>query len=314
MNRTLSLLLIAVIAVLSSCMKMTSTYTIRADGSGEQETSMGYKLDTMTMLREMAKAQMGEDHGDEDPFAKLDEAFDEKKFKETMTKAGMEDISTKVEEKDGWKTLTAKSKFKDLSAMLAKAVDGEEIKKAKAENPEMSGMMDGLMSKLFAFYKTNDPNIVKMSLIPPLGSLFPVGEDSPFEKLDELGEDERAMIEDQMEQMRTMFALDQMKMEMKVRLPGDVTEVQGAKKDEKEANVVSWTLKGADVGIDSVKTMFGLKDGIWVKFKKPADFKIALKDEPKAAESKPAGGTTPKPAEPAKKTGEEEKKKKEDGG
>ncbi len=313
MKRTISLLLIAIMAVLPSCMKMTATSTIRGDGSGEQEMSFGYKLDTIAMLRQMAEGQMGEEHEGEDPFAKIDEnLFDEKKLKESMTKLGMEEVTVKVEEKDGWKNMSLKGKFKDLSAMMAKNLESEDVKKAKSSNPELGSMMDGFAAKTFAFYKTNDPNIVKISILPPIGSLFPTGDENPLEKLDDLGEDERAMIEQQMEQMRAMFALDQMKMELKMRLPGDVTEVHGAKKDEKEANVVTWSMKGADIGIDSAKTMFGMKDGIWAKFKKPADFKITLKDEPKATESKPAGGTTPKA--PAKPVGEEEKKKKEDGG
>lgn len=310
MKRTLSLLLVAALAILPACMKMTTANTVNADGSGDMEMTLGYKLDTVEMLKGMVEGQMGEEGGGEDPFAKIDEMFDEKKMTESMTKAGMHDVATKIEEKDGWKTMTVKGKVKNYDEMFKKATESEDAKKAKSENPEAGEMMEKLMGGSFGFFKTDKEDVVKMSLIPPIGDLLPGGEDNPLEKLDDLGEDERAMIEQQMEQMRAMFALDQMKIEMRVRLPGEIVDVQGVKKDEKEANVATWTLKGADVGLDSVKSMFGMKNGIWVKFKKPADFKITLKEE-KKAESKPAGGTTPKA--PEKKTGEEEKKKKEDG-
>ena len=312
MKRTLSLVLVAVLALLPACMKMSVGNTVNADGSGDMEMSFGYKLDTIEMLKGMVEGQMGEEGGGdgEDPFAKMDEIFDEKKIKESMTKAGMNDVTTKIEEKDGWKTMTVKGKIKSYDEMMKKASESEDVKKAKAEDPEAGAMIDKLMGGSFGFFKTDKEDVVKMSLIPPIGDLLPGGEENPLEKLDEMDEDQRAMIEQQMEQMRAMFALDQMKVEMRVRLPGEIIDAQGVKKDEKEANVATWTLKGADVGLDSVKTMFGMKNGLWVKFKKPANFGITLKEE-KKAESKPVGGTTPK--SPEKKSGEEEKKKKEDG-
>lgn len=312
MKRTLSLVLVAVLALLPACMKLSVGNTVNADGSGDMEMSFGYKLDTIEMLKGMVEGQMGEEGGGdgEDPFAKMDEIFDEKKIKESMTKAGMNDVTTKIEEKDGWKTMTVKGKIKSYDEMMKKASESEDVKKAKAEDPEAGAMIDKLMGGSFGFFKTDKEDVVKMSLIPPIGDLLPGGEENPLEKLDEMDEDQRAMIEQQMEQMRAMFALDQMKVEMRVRLPGEIIDAQGVKKDEKDANVATWTLKGADVGLDSVKSMFGMKNGLWVKFKKPANFGITLKEE-KKAESKPAGGTTPK--SPEKKTGEEEKKKKEDG-
>jgi len=312
MKRTLSLVLVAVLALLPACMKLSVGNTVNADGSGDMEMSFGYKLDTIEMLKGMVEGQMGEEGGGEgeDPFAKMDEMFDEKKIKESMTKAGMNDVTTKIEEKDGWKTMTVKGKIKSYDEMMKKASESEEVKKAKADDPEAGAMMDKLMGGSFGFFKTDKEDVVKMSLIPPIGDLLPGGEENPLEKLDEMDEDQRAMIEQQMEQMRAMFALDQMKVEMRVRLPGEIIDAQGVKKDEKDANVATWTLKGADVGLDSVKSMFGMKNGLWVKFKKPANFGITLKEE-KKAESKPVGGTTPK--SPEKKSGEEEKKKKEDG-
>jgi len=311
MKRTLSLVLVAVLALLPACMKLSVGNTVNADGSGDMEMSLGYKLDTVEMLKGMVEGQMGEEGGEgEDPFAKMDEMFDEKKIKESMTKAGMNDVTTKIEEKDGWKMMTVKGKIKSYDEMMKKATDSEEVKKAKADDPEAGAMMDKIMGGSFGFFKTDKEDVVKMSLIPPIGDLLPGGEENPLEKLDEMDEDQRAMIEQQMEQMRAMFALDQMKVEMRVRLPGEIIDAQGVKKDEKDANVATWTLKGADVGLDSVKSMFGMKNGLWVKFKKPANFGITLKEE-KKAESKPVGGTTPK--SPEKKSGEEEKKKKEDG-
>ena len=312
MKRTLSLVLVAVLALLPACMKLSVGNTVNADGSGDMEMSFGYKLDTIEMLKGMVEGQMGEEGGGdgEDPFAKMDEIFDEKKIKESMTKAGMNDVTTKIEEKDGWKTMTVKGKIKSYDEMMKKASESEDVKKAKAEDPEAGAMIDKLMGGSFGFFKTDKEDVVKMSLIPPIGDLLPGGEENPLEKLDEMDEDQRAMIEQQMEQMRAMFALDQMKVEMRVRLPGEIIDAQGVKKDEKDANVATWTLKGADVGLDSVKSMFGMKNGLWVKFKKPANFGITLKEE-KKAESKPVGGTTPK--SPEKKSGEEEKKKKEDG-
>ena len=311
MKRTLSLVLVAVLALLPACMKLSVGNTVNADGSGDMEMSLGYKLDTVEMLKGMVEGQMGEEGGEgEDPFAKMDEMFDEKKMKESMTKAGMNDVTTKIEEKDGWKMMTVKGKIKSYDEMMKKATDSEEVKKAKADDPEAGAMMDKIMGGSFGFFKTDKEDVVKMSLIPPIGDLLPGGEENPLEKLDEMDEDQRAMIEQQMEQMRAMFALDQMKVEMRVRLPGEIIDAQGVKKDEKDANVATWTLKGADVGLDSVKSMFGMKNGLWVKFKKPANFGITLKEE-KKAESKPVGGTTPK--SPEKKSGEEEKKKKEDG-
>ena len=69
---------------------------------------------------------------------------------------------------------------------------------------------------------------------------------------DELG---RAEIEGQMEQMRTMFSLDQMKAEMKFRLPGDVIEAQGVKKDEKETPKNNLRLEGKKDSVREIKGM-----------------------------------------------------------
>jgi hypothetical protein len=108
--------------------------------------------------------------------------------------------------------MTVKGKVKNYDEMFKKATESEDAKKAKSENPEAGEMME----KSWAAPSVSSRPTRKTSSRCPLSADRrppPGGEDNPLEKLDDLGEDERAMIEQQMEQMRAMFALDQMKIE-----------------------------------------------------------------------------------------------------
>ncbi len=301
-----------------ACIKQGQEATIKADGTATVKLTMGIKTEVIENLRAMIESMGG---GDDDQsgevtgvFDKLTAALDDKKIGEEWKKMGLEITKSSTTEKDGWKTVDLEASIKNVSEYSKKYAEWQKAMQEKVsggmQNPkEMLNALDKmLLPAIPRFYKTDKANIVKVGVTPRMGNMFDKMDENPLSKLEEMGDEERAMFDAQMNQMRAMFALDEMKVEMKYTLPGKVTAVSGLKQD---GNTVTFSMLGKNIGIDTIKDVATMgKNGMTATVQiDEKDWKIALEDEPKATESKPVEKT----AKPAKKTEEEEKKKEKDG-
>jgi hypothetical protein len=306
------LALVLAAAVLSaSCVKMVQSGVVNADNTAKIKMTVGYKLDSIDGLKSFMDGLPIPEEAKEEMFTNLDEIpskFSDKEIVEKIKKAGVDVTSSATVEKEGWKLVEIEGAIKDVNAFIANSA--ADMKKGMSED----GMDEAIASRMgnvgFRFFKTAEADVAKFSIMPPLNDLLPEQADEAMEKLDELGDEERAQIEMFLDMFRAAVSLDQMRVEMKFTLPGKIQSVKGCKQEGEDTIVM--TLKGSDIGLDGAKDVFGLKNGVYATFKfDPQTFKINLVDE-KVAESR---GTTPSaPVEPAKeKKNEEEKKKGEDG-
>jgi hypothetical protein len=277
MKRLLVLSLVGALSLTGGCVKMTNKATINNDASGT--VSMNFALNTQAI--EQLKSMM-EGVGDMGGGGQIDEAnealdtleamFDEKKFTEKLKGVGLEITSAKRGDKDGWKTMDVEGKFSDINVWIEKSA------KDAGKEAEKFGMP---MGKDFGtmtpkFYKTDRPNVGEIVLIPAMDTMM---QDMPMdlEMIEEMGDEERDMIEGQMDRMKTMFFADQMKMEMVFTLPGKILDVKGAKKEGD--NGIKFAFSGSEINLDGLKTMFGFKNGISATFEIPEDCKIKFQDK-----------------------------------
>lgn len=318
--KKLSLVLPLAAALLcSSCVKSTKESAFKADNTATVKMSMGYKLDAVEAVKGFIEQQMGgEEDGEEGPGAKIDEGlakiFNEKKIAEDMKKSGVELSKSTMTEKDGYKTVELEGVVKDVNAWVKKAAELEKEAEAMGESMGEDGpdleKLPIFQSLMMApkFYKTDKPDVAKVVVIPSLGDKMPEG---AFDQLEEMDDDQREQVETFMNMIRGMISLDEMRVEMKTKLPGKILSTKGCKQEGEDTMVFS--MKGADIGLDGVKNLFGLKDGVYCTFQfNPQEMKIVLEDEPKPTDSKPAEKKKEEP-KPAKKDEEEKKKGGEDG-
>jgi len=309
MSRTIPFVLALAAAIaFSACTKMSHKATVNADNTGSLVMKMSYKTEAIENLKSLA-SQMGggEDGGEMDEnLKKLDEAFDEKKISEKLKKQGLEVKSTKAVEKDGWKGVEVEADIKDVNAWVEAA--GKESEKSKDDDHSMGpmSMPGGNMNFAPKFYKTDTAGVGEIVLIPPMNEAMEGMGNMP--DLDEMDEDQRAMVEAMMDNIKAQLSVDEMLVEMTIKLPGAVAAVKGCKKVDD--HTVLWTMKGADMTLDGVKTMFGMKDGVSATFQIPEGCKINFADPPKKA-AKPAeekkDETEPKEKKGGLKIGDEKK-------
>lgn len=311
--KKLSIGLPLVAALLSaSCVKMTQETAFKADGTATMKMSMGYKLDSVDALKGLIEQfGGGGDDSEDGPGAQIDKAvkeLDEAKLVEQQKATGVEITKHATVEKEGWKSVEMEGVIKDVNAWVKKA--GEAVK-SKAEESGAPGMDAMPFSKMTPrFYKTDKENVAKFVLIPAMGDML--GEmGANLDQIDEMEDEQREQIEGVINMVRTTVSLDEMRMEMKVKVPGKILTVKGCKQDGDDG--IAFTMKGADIGLDGVKNLFGLKEGVYATFQfDPKDFKIVLETEAKAADSKPAAPVDDA-KKPEKKNEEEKKKGGEDG-
>ena len=121
-----------------------------------------------------------------------------------------------------------------------------------------------------------------------------------LEELEDLGDDELDQLEQSMEMFKQMLSVDDMALEIIINLPGKIVATKGCKKSGE--NGLKFTFKGGDIGIESLSSLFGFKDGISATFEIPEGCKIQFKDKKGEAKAE---------ADDAKK--DEEKKEKKGG-
>jgi hypothetical protein len=303
-----SLLLAAFVA--TGCIKTSTESSVSNDGSATVKMSMGYKKEVIENFKSLIETNMGDDdeHGGaaKDGFAKFESAFDDKKVAEEWKKLGLEVAKASTIDKDGWKKVEIEGSLKNVSEYARKHADAMKKLAAAAESggpmDAMSGMDPAKLSlpSMPRFYKTDQPNVAKVVLNSGDSS----SQNAQLDKFEDMSDEEREQIEMGLDQMRSMFGLDDMKIQLKVKLPGKILSVSNAKQDGD--NGLTFELLGSNFTVDTIANMAKTKGMITATIQiDPKEFKIPLEDEPKA-DSKPA-----KPVEKPKKD-EEEKKKNED--
>lgn len=262
---------------LQSCLKMGATTEVKNDASATVAFSFQVNTAAIEAIKELVDGVGG--GGEEmeqalEAFDQIDELFNEKKIGEKLKEAGLDVTSAKAGSRDGWKTMEVKAAVKDLNAFLKKA---EKDQKEEVEDLPIDLPFGDIGSMVPAFYKTSTQGVGKVVLIPAIGDLL---NDASFdlEQLEDLADDELEQIEAQIEAMKLMLSLDQLKLEVALTLPGKVVKTKGCKKVGE--NGLKFALKGGDLNIDGVRSLFGLKDGVSATFQIPQGCKIVFKDEP----------------------------------
>ena len=311
MKKLMFALPLAAAMLAASCVKVTNENGFKADNTATMKMTVGYKLDAVEGLKGLiAQFGGGEDESEDGPTAQIDkalESFDEKKIVEQLKKSGIEVTKSATVEKDGWKLVEMEGAVKDVNAWIKKSKEATEEGKKEAAGEGMPNLPISALP--LHFYKTDKPDVAKFVIVPPLGDLLPEGADEGLDQIENLDDEQREQIETMINMVRSQISLDEMRVEMKCKLPGKILSAKGCKQEGDDTMVFS--MKGGDLGLDGVKNLFGLKEGVYVTFQfDPKEMKITLEDEPKATDSKPA---VKEEAKPAKKDEEEKKKGGEDG-
>jgi hypothetical protein len=298
--------------VAGGCIKSSNDATVGGDGSAKIKMSIGYKKEVIDNIKAMIDAQMGgeDESGGDGPaegFAKFEASFDDKKIAEQWKKHGLEVAKSSTAEKDGWKSVEIEGSVKNVTEYARKrAATMKEMQDAASEGP-MAAMSEMSADRLALpavprFYKTDQPNVAKVVL--ETGDMGSKPEGMP--DFEEMSDEEREQVEMGFDQMRAMFGLDDLKIGLRMKLPGKILSVSNAKKEGDD--VIVFELLGSNLTVDTMAEMGRTKGQVSATLQfDPTTFKIALEDEPKA-ESKPAAKKDEKP----KKDEEEKKKKDED--
>lgn len=275
--------------LLPSCMKMEAKNSIKADNTGTMSIKMMLKTEVIDNMKAMIESAGADAEGSEG-LDKLNESIDEKAMVEKLKKSGVEVVSSKSVDKDGWKGFEIEGKIPDVNAFSEKSAKVAEADAASAAGGESAHMnFSGMREMAMAFFKTADPAVGSMQIVPPVGDMMANmgGDENPLARLDEASEEELQMFEGMMEMMKSQFALDQMTMSMIIGVPGEIVSMKGCTKTEDGKGVV-YSMKGSDFNLQSIKTMMGLKDGVSVDFKIPEGCKLVFKDRPKKDAPAPA--------------------------
>lgn len=288
MKRLTALLLVALLGIgLSGCVKMNSATDLKNDGSGTVKMSMGLKTEALETIKAQLEA-MGEMGGEgmeqaQEAFDELEDMFDEKKLAAKLKESGLEVVSTKSSDEAGWKTLEIDAKFADVNAWLERSKKLADKESEDVDSPWEGMPMGDFGGMVPTFYKTKTPGVGQIVLIPPMKEAM-AGMPMDPEELEELGDEELDMIEGQLDMMKAMFSINEMKMQMSFTVPGEVVETKGCKSKDR---TLSFTFGGSDINVAGMKTLFGMKNGVSATFKIPEGCAIKFKDMP-SANSEPA--------------------------
>lgn len=305
---TVPVLAFLVSLTMVGCIKSSNTAAINGDNTGSMTMKVGVKTEAIEQIKAMAENMggMGGDEGGDqvdEAFKEIDALMDEAKLREKLEKGGFKLAKVSSSEKEGWKTLEVEASIPDVNLAIEKAVKDTD---KKTEGTPLHGMQlpgGNGMIMLPSFYKTETEGVGQAVLVPAIAEMFESMGENPLEQLEDMDDEMRDMVEAQIENMKSMFSVDEMSIEMTIKLPGDIVAVKGCKKVDDRT--VTFAMKGGDITMDSMKNMMGLKDGVSVTFKIPEDCKLKFQDAPKKAEKK---------AEPAEGQEGEEKKEKKKGG
>jgi hypothetical protein len=302
MKKVASLSLIAAVLAMGGCFKQSAESTIKNDGSATVKLSLSYKTEVVKQILEQIE-QASEMMGDspelekaKERMAKVEEAFSDKKAAEEWKKLGLEVTKSTSSEKDGWKGFEIEGSAKNISEYNRKVA---ESKKAGAEDDKEDPARFAI-PRFPKFYKTDQPNVAKIVL----GWRDSSQTDAQMKQLENIPDEQREQIQEAFEAQRAMLSLDDLKIQLRIRLPGKILSVSNAKQDGE--NTLVFEMLGSSINLDTLSKL-GQLPSATMQFD-PKEFKIPLEDEPKGADSKPAS----KPVEKPKKDEEEKKEKEED--
>jgi hypothetical protein len=304
MKRLALVPMLAAVLLAAGCFKVASDTAIKNDGSATVKLSMSAKsevVETMKAQLDMASEQMGDDNPQvaqmRELLDKFEAAFDEKKAAAEWKKLGLEVAKASTSDKDGWKGFEIEGSAKNIA----------EYNKLRAESrksAKQSGRMSmGLDPAAFVtprfpkFYKTDQPNIAKVVLASreqPDGQPRMPDPQNP-------SDEDKQKIEAFLEQGRAQASLDDIKIEVRVKLPGKILSVSNCKQD---GDQLVLQILGSGLSADSIVQM-NQPPTATLEID-PKEFKIPLEDEPKT-DSRPTSRTAEKP-----KKDEEEKKNKDE--
>jgi hypothetical protein len=296
--------LLLVSVVIGGCFKLSSDSTVNNDGSMSVKLSMTHKAEILEMMKaqlDQAVEMIGEDNPQiakaRDQFAKIGAAFDEKAAAAEWKKLGLEVAKSSSTEKDGWKGFEIEGSAKNVADYTKKHA---EAKKAESRSSADMGPDPAAFSapRMPRFYKTDQPNVAKVVLAWREQSK----QDDMFDG-EKLSDEQRDQMEMGLEQARANMDLDNLKIEMKIKLPGKILSVSNCKQEGD--NVLVFSVLGSSMSADSMPQMMKMPTATLQI--DPKEFKIPLEDEPKS-ESRPAS----RKIEKAKADEEEKKNKDED--
>jgi hypothetical protein len=291
----------------TGCFKVASDSAVSKDGSATVKLTMSYDTETLDKIKAQMDAaieMMGEDNPEiaeaKAAVDKIGEAFDPKKAGDEWKKLGIDVSKSSAIEKDGWKGFEMEGTIKNLADYNRKHAEAAESRKSgKGADSPMGGDPSAFaVPRMPRFFKTDQPNVAKVVL----AWREPSQRDDQLEMIENMSDEEREQVEAVFDMQRAEMNLDNLRVEMRVKLPGKVLSVSNAKQEGED--VVIFQFLGSNLTLDNMPKMRDIPSAT-MQFD-PKEFKIPLEDEPKA-ESKPA-----KKAEEKPKKDEEEKKKDED--
>lgn len=286
MNKFALCALASALLLLPGCIRSKVELTVNGDNTATIKNATSVKTEAIEAIKGFIEAS-GAEGGD--GISNIQDMADEKKMVREMKETGIEITSSKAISEGGWKGAQVEGKIADVNEWVKKSA-AKAKEKAEDSDTGLAGGMDRLSPR---FFKTDKEGVGRIRIMQANFSGMPAEMD-----LDEVDDETREAIQSQIDVMGAMFGLQEMSMEMIVTLPGKVIETKGCKKAGE--NKVSFAMKGTDMNVDGMKTMFGLKDGVSATFEIPEGCKIrfedpAVKPEPKpakdeAAEEKGKGG------------------------
>jgi hypothetical protein len=297
--------ILAAAVALPGCFKVSSDSVVNNDGSATMKLSMAVKSDVIAKMKEQidqAIEMLGDDHPElakaKDGIDKLEGSFDEKKAAAEWKKMGLEVSKSTGTDKDGWKGFEIEGSTKNVGEYVKKHADARKAATEAAENQGMPDASAFALPRLPKFYKTDQPNVAKVVMVARDRS----ARESKMGDLENMDDQMKEQVEMGLEQAREQMSLNDMKIEMKIKLPGKILSVNNCKQEGDQTLVLN--ILGSSMNADSV-SKFGQQASATFQID-PKEFKIPLEDEPKG-DSRPASR---KEAEKPKKN-EEEKKNKE---
>jgi hypothetical protein len=295
---------LALALVMGGCFKLSSDSTINNDGSMTVKLAMTHKAEVLEMMKaqiDQAIEMVGEDNPQiakaRDQFAKIGEAFDEKKAVAEWKKLGLDVAKSSATDKEGWKGYEIEGSAKNLGEYNKKHSEARKVAESRASEGAPDPAAFGV-PRMPKFYKTDQPNVAKVVL----AWREPSKQDAMFDGNEKLSDEQREQMEMGLDQARSAMDLDNLKIEMKIKLPGKILSVNNCKQEGE--NVLVFTLLGSGITADAMPQMMKMPSATLQI--DPKEFKIPLEDEPKA-ESRPASRKVEKP-----KKDEEEKKSKDE--
>jgi hypothetical protein len=281
MKQVLYFSMVVAVGMTTGCIKSSAESSVNADGTATVRLWVAYQTST---FESMKKAPLDctcwriyQIHKDSIAAARraldsFEASFEAKKVSERWTSLGLTVTKAAVSEANGWRILEMEASAADIAAAssrLAKemAAGGDEFLTALPWYLHTRK----LLPKLPRFYKTAEPDVVKVTI--PVADVGPELAD-----LSELNEEKSKKLRTQLGYMRTMKSFDDGEIKVRMKLPGTILSVENGKQEG--SDVVLLDVKGSDVEPQSISAQARTRGLVTAKLRvDPKTFKIALESE-----------------------------------